>query len=69
MARDVSDVTHRKRGLRFGKSKLVEILHRKKTVDFHKLAEALCRVRTWFLADGKVRCISILKSKKLLTQR
>ena len=34
MTRDVSDVTHRKRGLRFEKSQLVEFLARKKTVDF-----------------------------------
>ena len=34
MIRDVSDVTHRKRGLRFEKGQLVEFLPRKKTVDF-----------------------------------
>ena len=34
MTRDVSDVMHRKRGLRFEKSQLVEFLHGKKKVDF-----------------------------------
>ena len=33
MTRDVSDVTHRKRGLRFEKSQLVEFLPDKKKVD------------------------------------
>ena len=46
MTRDVSDVTHRKRGLRFEKSQLVEFCGRKKKVDFRLLAEALWRVRT-----------------------
>ena len=40
MTRDVSDVMHRKSGLRFEKSQLVEFLARKKTVDFRLLAEA-----------------------------
>ena len=34
MTRDVSDVTHRKRGLRFEKIQLVEFYRRKKKVDF-----------------------------------
>ena len=46
MTRDVSDVTHRKRGLRFEKSQRVEILSRKKKVDFRLLAVALWRMRT-----------------------
>ena len=54
MARDVSDVTHRKRGLRFEKSQLVEFCRWKKKFDFRLYAEALWRVRTWFGADGKV---------------
>ena len=54
MTRDVSEVTHWKRGLRFVKSQLVEFCDRKKNVDFRLLAEALWRVRTWFGADGKV---------------
>ena len=44
MTRDVSDVTHRKSGLRFEKSQLVETLPRKKKVDFRLLAEALRQV-------------------------
>ena len=44
MTRDVSDVTHRKRGLRFEKSNLVEFCRRKKKVDFRLLTEALWRV-------------------------
>ena len=40
MTRDVSDVTHRKRGQRFEKSVCwVEILPRKKTVDFRELSD------------------------------
>ena len=34
MARDVSDVTHRERGMRFEKYQLDEFLPRKKKVDF-----------------------------------
>ena len=49
----------------FEKSQLVEFLDWKKKVDFRKLAEALGRGRTWFGADGKVRCISLLMSKNL----
>ena len=41
--RDVSDVTKRKRRLRFEKSQLVEFCRRKK-VDFRFLAEALRQV-------------------------
>ena len=44
MTRDVSDLTHRKRGLRFEKSQFVEFLPRKKKVDFCLLAEALRQV-------------------------
>ena len=44
MTRDVSDVTHRKRGLRFEKNQLVEFLPRKKKGDFRLLAEALRQV-------------------------
>ena len=58
VTRDVSDVTHRKRGLRFEKSQLVEFLPREKTVDFRgslKPGQWPCgRYRTWFGADGKV---------------
>ena len=54
MTRDVSDVTHRKRGLRFEKSQLIEFCRRKKKVDFRLLAVALGRCRTWFGADVKV---------------
>ena len=45
MTRDVSDVTHRKNGLRFKKS-VSWVLPREKTVDFRLLAVALCWVRT-----------------------
>ena len=69
---DVNNVMHRKRAEDLGdfeKVSGVEILPRKKTVDFHELAEALCRVRTWFGAGGKARierrCISLLMSKNL----
>ena len=54
MTRDVSDVTHWKRELRFEKSQLVDFCRWKKKVDFRLLTEALWRVRTWFGADGKV---------------
>ena len=54
MTRDVSDVTHRKRGLRFEKSQLAEFCGRMKKVDFHLLAGALQRVRMWFGVDGNV---------------
>ena len=55
MARDVSDITHRRRRLRFVKSQLVEFRRRKKKVDFRLLAVALWLVRTWFGAERKVR--------------
>ena len=51
--RYVNDIMHRKRGLRFEKSQLVEFCRRKKEVDFRLFAEALWRARTWFGADGK----------------
>ena len=41
-------------GWDFEKSQLVEFCLRRKKVDFHLLAEALCQVRTWFGTDGKV---------------
>ena len=44
MTRDVSDVAHRKRGLRFEKSQWIEFCRRKKKVDFRLLAEALRQV-------------------------
>ena len=44
MTRDVRDVTHRNRGLRFEKSQLVEFCRRKKKVDFRLLIEALRQV-------------------------
>ena len=44
VTRDVSDVTHRKRELKFEKSQLVEFLPGKKKVDFRLLAEALQQV-------------------------
>ena len=53
----------------FEKNQLVESCRPKKKVDFRSLAEAWCRVCMWFGADGKVRCISLLMSKNLLTQR
>ena len=53
----------------FEKKAVSWVLPREKTVDFRLLAEPLCRVRMWFGADGKIRCISLLMSKNLLTQR
>ena len=47
----------------------VESCRPKKKGDFRSLAKVLCRMRTWFGADGKVRCISLLMSKNLLTQK
>ena len=58
VTRDMSDVTHRKRELRFKKSLLVEFCSRKKKVDFRLLAEALRQVSHVVVvvvgADGKV---------------
>ena len=55
---DVNDVTHRKRGLRFEESQLVEFLPRKKKVYFRLLTEALRRVSHVMVdvvgSDGKV---------------
>ncbi len=66
---DVNDVMHRKRGLRFEKSQLVESCRPKKKCDFRLFAEALWRVRMLFGGDGKVSiermCISHLMSKNL----
>ena len=69
------DVTHRKRAEDLGNLKKVsrvETRHRKKTVDFRLIAEALGRCRTscfgWG-ADKKARieglCLSLLISKNL----
>ena len=80
---DVSDVTHRNRGLRFEKSQLVE-LPGKKTGDFLSsprlqkstvVKPVVCGGDStlWGWGDGKVSierlCISLLMSKNLLTQR
>ena len=54
VTRDVSDVTHRKRGLRFEKSHLVESCRPKKKVDFRLFAEALRQVSYVVWADGNV---------------
>ena len=72
VTRDMSDVTHRKRGLRFEKSQLVEFCRRKKKVDFRLLAEALQQVSHVVVvvvgADGKVvidrLCLSLPYVKK-----
>ena len=50
LTRDVSDVTHRKRGLRFEKSQLVEIETWARSDEFVRYGR-----RTWWGADGKVR--------------
>ena len=44
MTRDVSDVTHRKRGLRFEQSQLVELTAAKEDDWLSELTEALRRV-------------------------
>ena len=44
MTRGVSDVMHRKRGLRFEKSQFVESCRPKKKGDYRLLTEALWRV-------------------------
>ena len=44
MTWDVSNITHRKRGLKFEKSQLVEFCGRKRKADFRLLAEALRQV-------------------------
>ena len=49
MTRDVSDVTHRKRGLRFEKSQLVEIETWERPDEFVRYGR-----RTWWGANGKV---------------
>ena len=69
----MSDVTHRKRGLRFEKSQLVEFLgpnerveflvRKKKKVDFRLLAEALRQVShvvwgRWKSQHRKIVCLS-----------
>ena len=51
------------------KSQLVGFWRPKKKGDFRLLAEALCRVRTWFGADGKVRCISLPYVEKPLNSK
>ena len=66
----MNDVMHRKCArwiLGILKKSVSWVLTRRKKVDFRSLAEALCRVRRWFGADGKVsieKCISLLMSKK-----
>ena len=64
----MSDVTHRKRGLRFEKS-VSWVLPREKKFDFRLLGVALCRVRTWFGVDGKASiersCLSPYVEKPL----
>ena len=67
MTRDVSDVTHRKRGLRIEKSQLVEFCRRKKKVDFRLLAEALLWVshvmgRRWKSRHRKIVPLSCRKT-------
>ena len=75
MARDVSDVMHRKRGMRFEKSQSW-ILASEEDGCLSELAEALRQVSHMMVVvggDGKVSierlCISLLMSKNLLTQR
>ena len=53
MTRDVSDVMHRKRGLRFEKSQSVEFCRQKKKVDFRLLAEALQQVSCIVVVGGR----------------
>ena len=50
MTRDVSDVTHRKRGLSFEKSQLVEIETWARPDEFERYGHRTC----WGGADGKV---------------
>ena len=52
--RDVSDITHRKRGLRFEKSQKVEFHRLKKTFDFRSSPRPCGGCRAWWGADGKV---------------
>ena len=64
MTRDVSDVTHRKRGLRFEKSQLVEFLPGKKKVDFRGSSwpdESVCYGHSAFvgLRADDVKAVSI----------
>ena len=81
MTRDVSDVTHRKRGLKFENSQLVEFLPGKKKVDFRGSSwpdefvrygrRALVGLRADDVKGVSIErmCISLLLSKNLLTQR
>ena len=81
VTRDVSDVTHRKRGLRFETSQLVEFLPGKKKVDFRGSSwpdefvrhgrRALVGLRADELKAVRIEglCLSLLMSKNLLTQR
>ena len=52
VTRDVSVVTHRKRGLRLEESQKVEFLPRKYKVDFRLLAEALWQVSHVVVVGG-----------------
>ena len=54
MTRDESDVTHRKRGLRFEKSQLVEFCLGGRRLTFARSPRPCGRCRTWFGGDGKV---------------
>ena len=69
MTRDVSDVTHRKRGLRFEKSHLVEFCLGRRRLTFACSPRASGRYHTWFGADGKVSierlCLSPYVEKPL----
>ena len=81
MTRDVSDVTHRKRGLRFEKSQLVEFQPGMKKVDFRGSSRpdefvrygrcALVGLRADDVKAVSIEglCLSLLLSKNLLTQR
>ena len=81
MTTDVSDITHRKRGLRFEKSQLVEFLPRKKKVDFRgslwpdEFVRYGLRGLVGLGADDvktvsiEGLCLSLLMSKNLLTLR
>ena len=53
MTRDVSDVTHRKRGLRFEKSQLVDFCLGGRRLTFARLPRPCGRCRTW-LGGGEM---------------
>ena len=54
MTRDMSDVTYRKRGLRFEKSQLVEFCYGRRRVTFACSPRPGDRCHTWFGAKVKV---------------